>query len=178
MSQPLANLDPAEEVINAFITALKQAFNPHDVVQPPEGGGSETVRFVAGDVVPLELWDAHAQGGSDCAAPFLWVRLMRRSRARDMTIERTLPNACGQLRVIDIEIGVGRCAALGETVDWAAIAKEAEISRDDSWRIDLALCMAGDALRTAGHQIAVGTVVPYGPEGGVIAWSGDAKISL
>lgn len=177
MTQPV-EIDPAEEVVNAFITALKAAFNPNDAVQPPLGGGSTTVRFMAGDAIPLNLWDPQATGSLGCNQPFLWVRLMRRSRARDMTIQRTLPSACPELRVIDVEIGVGRCAALDETIDWDAIAREAEISRDDSWRIDLALCMAGTQLRHAGHQIAVGTVVPYGPEGGVIAWIGDAKISL
>jgi len=177
MTHPIDVTDPAEPIINAFTTALKAAFNPNDANQPPLGGGSTTVRFMAGDVVPLELWDANASG-TECAEPILWVRVMRRSRARDMSIERAQPTPCGLLRFIDIEIGVGRCAVMGETVDWGAIAREAEISLDDSFRIDLALCMAAGMLRDDGHQFAVGTVVPYGPAGGVIAWSGDAKISL
>lgn len=178
MTQPVEVEDPAEEVVNAFIAAMRKAFNPDDAVQAPIGGGSTVVRFVAGDVAAMELWDAHAAGG-DCKEPFLWVRLMRRYRSKTFPTPSPASDNCELPRVVDIEVGVARCAAISEdgTVDWEQVAQEAEISRDDSWRIELALCIAGSALRK-NHQVATNTVLPTGPEGGVIGWGGTAAVQL
>ena len=59
---------------------------------------------------------------------------------------------------------------------WEDYATEAEISLDDSWRIELALCRAAALIRGIGYSAGIGEVSPYGPEGGVVAWMGEAYV--
>jgi hypothetical protein len=172
-----AIVDESVEVIDTFIAAMRAAFNPFDAVQPPLGGGSETVRFIAGDVAPMELWDAHA-AGCDCREPFLWVRMTQRFRTRDFPNPATEPEACELPRVIGIELGIGRCAALQPTVDWREIEREAQISLDDSWRMEMALCHAVARCKHQDRLIATRAVVPHGPQGGVIGWAATAFVKL
>jgi hypothetical protein len=169
--------DEASNVVNSFIAAMLAAFNPNDAVMPPLGGGSETVRFLAGDVIPLELWDAHTDA-SNCNEPFLWVRMTRRFRTVSFPSAETGEVDCNMPRVISLEIGVGRCSALQAEVNWPEIQTEAEISLDDSWRVELALCHVVTQMKEQGRMIAIGEIVPFGPEGGVIAWSATAHVKL
>lgn len=168
--------DPASDVINAFVTAMKAAFNPNDTVLPPLGGGSTHVRFFAGDGA-LPAWDPE----SSRERMFLWVRAANRYRSRG----RDFPSATLQLgrcdnpevfRVLAVEVGVARCTSMEDGCDWEQLATEAEISLDDSWRIEEALCMAANALKKTDRDraVATDTVAPIGPEGGVIAWTGMA----
>jgi hypothetical protein len=169
--------DEASNVINSFIGEMLAAFNPDDAVMPPLGGGSNTVRFLAGDVIPLELWDAHTSA-SDCDEPFLWVRMTRRYRTSSFPAADTAAVAIMLPRVISLEIGVGRCSALSAEVDWGEIQTEAEVSLDDSWRIELALCNAVAQMKKQDRLVSIGEIVPFGPEGGVIAWSATAHVKL
>lgn len=166
--------DPLQHAVDVIRTALLTCFDPASDF-PPAGGGSTTCRIIAGDVVALELWDAHAQG-SDCKEPFLWVRVMRRFRSK------TFPKAemaidCDMMPVADIEIGVGRCSMLSAEPDWDELAIEAETALDDSFRLQVALCRAMSALKDDGHTVGTGTISPYGPEGGVVAWNGTLAVS-
>lgn len=170
--------DDASHVINTFMAVMLEAFDPNDSVQPPLGGGSTTVRFLAGDMIPLELWDAQVMGDAACAEPLLWVRMTRRFRFKNFPASSNEAVACSLPRAIGIEIGVGRCCALETTTDWTVIQTEAEVSLDDSWRIELALCRASSQMKAQDRLISIGDVTPTGPEGGVVAWSATAVVKL
>ena len=174
--------DPATEIVNAYITAMKAAFNPGDKVQPPLGGGSARVRFFAGDGA-LPNWDPQGRGGPGCKEPFLWVRVDRRYRAR----AREFPAAfvgdgnCANKdvkRALAVEVGVARCTDMDAEPNWSKLEDEAEISLDDSWRIEMALCMAAKALAKPDRAVATDTIAPQGPEGGLIAWTGMAYVQF
>lgn len=169
--------DPVDPVIDHVTAALAEAFDP-DSVHPPIGGGSTDVRLLAGDAIPLAMWNAHADGG--CGEPFLWVRLARRYRSREFPDTAIAATPCGAPRAVQVEIGVGRCAVLDPEPSWEQYAAEAEVSLDDSWRVELALCRAA-ALITGDHtggSAAIDDVIPFGPEGGVLAWSGNLYVQL
>lgn len=168
--------DPASEIVSIYMAALGEAFAPNSDC-PPLGGGSTTVRFFGGDAIPMAAWDAHSQA-EDCATPFLWVRVLRRFRTKQFPTPASSIESCGLPRVIALEVGVGRCAVIDMEPDWQAYANEAEVSLDDSWRIELALCRAASKTVTLGYPAGIGEVAPYGPEGGVVAWTGDAYVQF
>lgn len=170
--------DPASDIVNDFSNALRMVFDPASE-SPPDGGGSTTVHFFGGDAIPLAAWDAH-NDGDDCTHPMLWVRLARRYRSETFPAPAVSAVNCGIPRSLAMEIGVARCAVIGAEVDLAAYSREAEISLDDSWRIEMALCVAGQLAKQNGHAIsyAVDTIVPYGPDGGVVAWVGTAYVQI
>lgn len=165
-------------ILNLFVCAMREAF-ASDSIQPPDGGGSSEVRVFAGDAIPLSAWDAHAEG-CGCGEPFLWVRLTRRYRSAQFPTPYVGPSPCGTPVVLAVEVGVGRCAVVGAQPSWDDYDREAEVSLDDSWRIELALCTAVKRVgkNGCGTQGAVDNVVPYGPEGGVIAWLGTAYVQI
>lgn len=175
--------DSASDIINAFIASMKAAFNPADSIQPPIGGGSENVRFFAGDGPALAAFEAHTNGGKKCREPFLWVRAARRYHYQPgkfpAPIVDVADNCISSPRALAVEVGVGRCSvAVKPSPKLDEYAAEAEVSLDDSWRVDLAMCMAADSLRSPKRQVGIDTVNPYGPEGGVIAWVGTAYVQL
>lgn len=170
-------VDPASEIISAYAAALAEVFDP-DSSCPPDGGGSTTVRFFGGDGIPMAAWNAHTSGGEQCDAPFLWVRVMRRFRSAEFPAQTIGIDSCSLPRVIALEIGVGRCATVDLDPSWEDYAAEAEISLDDSWRIELALCRAAALVRRIGYSAGTGEVSPYGPEGGVVAWMGEAYVQF
>lgn len=173
-------VDPAHAVVVAFIAALKLAFNPDDPVAPPAGGGTKDVRFFAGDAPALAAFDAHAGGnGENCGEPFVWVRVMRRYRSKVFPAPIVDSAAgCGTARVVAIEVGIGRCAVADAQPTWEQYDTEADVSLDDSFRIEIALCLAATALRKETLRVATDTISPYGPEGGVIAWTATAYVEL
>lgn len=169
--------DPASGIIDAFTVALREVFDPASDC-PPDGGGSTDVRFFAGDGAPLAAWDAHASGKHGCNAPFLWVRAMRRFRSLSFPAPTIATYPCDLPRVLAVEIGVGRCAVVDQQPSWSDYAVEAEVSLDDSWRVELALCRAAGALRAAGYAVGTDTIAPYGPDGGVVAWTAVAYVQF
>lgn len=174
MTQPQA--DPATEIVTAYLQAMAEAFDPASP-QPPSSG-TRTVRFFGGDAIPMAAWNAHSGGGEECAEPFLWVRLVRRFRTDMFPSPALDTTACGLPRVMQFEVGVGRCAVTEIEPSWSDYALEAAVSLDDSWRIELALCRAGRLLRQYGYPTAVGEILPYGPEGGVVAWTGESYVQF
>ena len=166
--------DPALTVVNIVHQALADCFAT-DVEPPPRGGGSDNVRFFAGDTPAMSAWDSHSSGGNACDEPFLWLRVMRRYRSKSFPTP-TVATDCKLTRVIAVEIGVARCAVTDQHPEWEAYAEEALVSLDDSWRIEKALCVAMARLKggdeDAAPLIGTDTIVPYGPEGGVLSWSG------
>lgn len=162
--------DPALEVVEAARAALLSWFAPDSAV-PAKVGTTATVRFFAGDGAPLAAWDSHASQG--CEEPFVWVRMMRRYRSQSFPSPTINTNPCGLPRVVPVELGVGWCAVVDQEPRWSDYQREAEISADTSWRLEEALCLASKLLMRDGAERAVGTdsLVPYGPEGGVIAWT-------
>lgn len=170
MSGPIC-VDPASDAVSEVMTALALAFDPTSTC-PPNGGGSINVRFFAGEGPALAAFDAHTNEGGDCSEPFLWVRAARRFRTEKLPEVSLAPNPCRLPRAIEIEVGVGRCAVVEREPTWQDYAQEAEISLDDSWRIEMALCAAESRLRGQGYDVVTDEVTPLGPEGGVIAWTG------
>lgn len=176
--------DPASDVVNAFIAAMKAAFNPADSVQAPLGGGSTEVRFFASDGgLPTSVWDPETGLNIGCKAPFLWVRVDRRFRSRRQEFPAVYVGdkdckASDVVRGVAVEVGVARCSDMSAKPKWSVLEREAEISLDDSWRVELALCMAATVLSKADHAVATDTIAPLGPEGGLIAWTGMAYVSF
>lgn len=167
--------DPAADAIAIVMNTMKAVFDPASAC-PPRGGGSTEVRFFTFAGAPLGAWDAHSHEG--CEAPFLWVRLDSRFRTQSFPDEQIDAGPCRGQRAIGLEIGVGRCSSAEAETDWEELNREAAIGLDDSWRIETALCYASSALTAAGYSAATDSIVPYGPEGGVSAWSGMLFVGL
>lgn len=172
--------DGASEVVDAFRTAMQQAFDPASSC-PPAGGGTTVVRFLAADNqgLPMSL----IPQGDDCESPLLWVRVTQRFRSRttDFPARYTADGGCSDAGVkpaIGIEIGVGRCSSLEAEPDWDVLEDEAETSLDDSWRLERVLCAVAKRLRSKERAVATDTVIPLGPEGGITAWLGSASVQL
>lgn len=173
--------DGASCAINHLISALVEAFSSESS-NPPDGGGisgPSDVRVFAGDGIPLAAWDSHSDGG-DCRAPFIWVRQIRRYRTRAFPTPFVGPSPCGDPVAVAFEVGVGRCAVVDAEPTWDQYATEAEVSMDDAWRIELALCRAASKATSDDcvTMTAIDAVVPYGPEGGVVAQVGTLFVQL
>jgi hypothetical protein len=169
--------DPALVAVTQLTNALRDAFTGTEC--PPLVGNVGTVRFFAGDGAPLAAWDSHASQG--CDTPFVWVRLVRRYLSHEFPAPAVSINPClnSAIRVVAVEAGVGWCAVVDAEPTWAEYATEAAASMDASWRIEIALKRAACALKADDDGILVGrdTLAPYGPEGGVIAWTGVLYVS-
>jgi hypothetical protein len=158
-------VDPAEEFITVTMTAMRTLFDPSKTC-PPEGGGTTVVHFVGGEG---PFWDPLVGDGDQCDEPFLWVRLAGRYRTTAFPEADLVVNPCGGTIVVQLEVGVGRCAqwSLEATTDWTESDKYAEIVRDDSWRLDRVMCgLYGEIKNKA--QLAVEPIMSQGPEGGGI----------
>jgi hypothetical protein len=158
--------DRASDVVNTVITALKDVYGP-GLDCPPLGGTTTTVRFFAGDGAPIE--EIH------CDSPLLWVRLMSRHRSVDFPEPDLIASPCGAMDVIVLEVGVARCADMDPTA--SVRAGEAEIALDDTWRISKAMCLVSSRLKND-HLVGTDVIEPYGPEGGVIAWTSTLYVSV
>lgn len=175
--------DGVECILNNIIKALREWFRP-DSNYPPVGPGTERVRVFAGDAAPLSAVDMHNEDCGGCGNdPFLWIRLMRRYPTdMDRFPGATLGQSpCGNIMAVAIEVGIARCAAVfDDNCDWTAYESEAEISLDDSWRLQMALCMATGLLKDSecSDATTLDSIIPYGPEGGVIAWIGTLYVRV
>jgi hypothetical protein len=171
--------DGATCAINCTIKALRILFSDTSE-QPPLGGGTREVRLFAGDGAPLSAWNAHHEG-CGCAEPFIWVRLARRYRTQQLPAAYSGSSPCDVPAAVAIEMGVARCAVVDAEPGWNDYADEAEISLDDAWRIECAMCLASQYMRAEPCTItatATDVIVPFGPEGGVIAWVGTMYAQL
>lgn len=177
MSTPLRT-DPADPAIAAVREGMRLAFTGQSS-QPPIGGGSDTVRLFAGDGVPLAAFRAYSDE-VDCGDPFLWVRLVARFRTDPLPAPLVSPDGCDKPVGITVEAGVARCATVDLDPSWDDYAREAEVSLDDSWRVEMALCQARTAAVRSGAAVAgaIDAILPVGPEGGVIAWYGSIHFQL
>lgn len=173
--------DGADCILNTVVCALRDWFTP-DQVNPPLGGGTTTVRLFAGDVIPTSLVDMHVNDPAcGCTQPFVWVRLLRRYRSREFPQPYVGDDPCGTPVVIAVEVGIARCATLMQnTCTWAALETEAEVSLDDSRRIELALCRAAGQLKQSqcSDAVAIDSVLPHGPDGGVLGWVGTLYVRI
>lgn len=165
MTEPYC-VDPASNAITTLITAMKAVFSP-DADCPPIGGGSEDVYFYAGEGAPIDE--------VGCESPFLWVRLAARYRSEVFPDPSVTVSPCGALEVITVELGVARCVSMEPTKE--SDRREAVISLDDSWRLGKAMCTASATL-SSNHQVGTDMINPYGPQGGVVAWSSNIYISV
>ena len=161
--------DPAAHVVATVMQAVRDAF-------APETGNPYPVRFFAGDGPALAAWDSHAS--QSCDIPFLWVLAQRRYRSQTFPAPTIDTTQCGLSRVIQLQVGVGRCVDVSELPSWDTYQAEAIRSLGDSYRIELALCRAAKLLAGDGIEVGTDTLLPYGPEGGVVAWTGVIYASL
>jgi hypothetical protein len=171
--------DPASAVVNTFITALRRAFNPGDVVLAPLGGGSTTVRFFVSDDARAYV---DAGLGKNCREPFLWVRLADRYRSRLAEFPNPVRGntSCKAdiVNVATIEIGVARCTSKDGIVNFDKLEQESEITLSDSWRIEMALAEAARLLCSPDRAFTTDTVAIFGPEGGIVAVGAVAYVQL
>ncbi|ADD81128.1 gp23 [Rhodococcus phage ReqiPine5] len=173
--------DPLSCAVDHTIYSLKRLF-ANDSPDPPLGGGTDDVKFFHADEIPLAWFNAHLGGDCDDADPFIWVRVISRYKSSNFPAP-DLGGACSQ-NAAEIEVGIGRCSYLGEDgdVDFDKLRTEANISLDDSRRIEKALCLASARMLKAGNQCANNTardiVVPIGPDGGVVGWSASIYVQL
>ena len=170
--------DPAVRAVGIVMGALADAYSPTSSF-PPTAGTSE-VRFFAGEGPATAVWNPHTgdleQFG--CDHPFLWVRVARRYRTTSLPAVTTSADTCGKPRVIAVEVGVARCAVIDLQPTWDDYENEAVASLEDSWRIETALCAAAKRLNADGYPTATDEIVPTGPEGGIVAWSGMIFVQL
>lgn len=179
--------DPLSCAVDHVTYAMKVAFDP-DSQDPPLGGGTTDVKFFHADGAPIAWFNAHL-GDSECdgAAPFLWVRVVSRYLTSNFPTPEALA-ACGSAAA-EIEIGIARCSYLSEhgEVDFDRLRGEANISLDDSRRLEKALCLAAGRItngvpsqniEACGDQTARDIVQPWGPEGGVVAWITSLYVQL
>lgn len=160
--------DFGSDVVNIFVTAMLEVFDPASAC-PPLGGGSTDVRFFGGEALPLSAWNQ-----INCKQPFLWVRVAQRFRTNDIkrfTAPSIESNPVELRSVMAIEVGVGRCALMEAEPTWDDWATEAEVSLDDSWRLDKVACRAATLLKPLQAIAGKDAILPYGPDGGVIAWT-------
>lgn len=158
--------DPASEVITETINALKDVYAPASDC-PPLGGASTHVSFFAGDGAAIEE--------VNCESPLLWVRLVSRHRSQVFPEPSIFTSPCGSLDVVVIEVGVARCSDMDPTP--ATQATEAEVCLDDTWRISKAMCLVATRLGKD-HHVGTDPILPYGPEGGIIAWTANLYVSV
>lgn len=170
--------DLAVPAIGIVMDALADVFDPAGPEPPSEG--STDVHFFAGEG-PVE---ALYIPSPSCTEPFLWVRMARRYRTRGIPEIAIEQQPCALPRAVAVEIGVGRCAVaeLNDagivTTTWAEYDAEGMASLDDSWRIEGALCLAAKRLMDADYAVVTEEVIPVGPEGGLIAWTGMIHIQF
>ncbi|CAA0134543.1 Uncharacterised protein [Mycolicibacterium vanbaalenii] len=172
-------LDPAIDVVNTVMDAMRAAFRA-DSDCPPVGGGIDVVRMFAGDGA-LPAWDPQLAQ----EAMFLWVRVDRRYRSRtpDFPAAFVGDGPCDNadaFAVLAVEVGVARCTSMDSECNWPLLAEEAQISLDDSWRLERVM-RAVRCLRSKERAVATDTVAPVGPEGpegGVVAWTGMAYVQI
>ena len=161
--------DPAAAVVATVMEAMRDAF-------APATGDPYPVRFFAGDGPALAAWDSHAF--QSCADPFLWVLAQRRYRSQTFPAPTIDTAPCGLTRVISLQVGVGRCVDVSAVPTWDTYLAEATRSLSDSHRIEVALCRAAKQLIGDGAEVGTDTLLPFGPEGGVVAWTGVIYASL
>ncbi len=168
-------IDPASKVIDALILALRNAFDPAGPC-PTDDKVAPTVRFFAGDEPPTPAWTSHTQSVG-CDTPFVWVRPVKRYRSEQFPDPTVVMNRCATIRVIELEVGVARCAVTEAVPSFEDLAVDAERSLDDSRRVEIALCAAAKTL-SMNHQVGYESILPFGPEGGILGWTAQAFISF
>jgi len=175
-------VDPASDVVTAYVKALRDMYDPKGPCPPVNG--SANVRTLSGAGPAAAAFEDHRRQVRDCKEPFLWVRVGRRYRAQPggslaQPIIDQATECMANPRVVQIEVGVGRCAVADFTkATWDDYSREFEEGLDDSWRIENVLCRAATRLRKTGHKIGSNTIDPYGPEGAVVMWVGTAYVQL
>ncbi|MBF6138124.1 hypothetical protein IU501_34715 [Nocardia otitidiscaviarum] len=172
--------DKAMPLIGLLVTQLRESFSPNQKT-PPLGGGTEAVRFLGGDGIPVAAWNGH-RSACGCQEPMLWVRVVRRYRTAVLPDEQygDRNGGCKDPRAITIEAGVLRCAVTDAEPTWEDLEQEALTQLDDAYRLDIALgramCCAEENSIIHASLLAAGE--PWGPEGAMIAWTQWAHAQL
>lgn len=173
--------DPLSCAVDHTTYALKILFSP-DSVDPPLGSGTEDVKFFHADAIPLPWFHAHVDGDCDNATPFIWVRVVSRYKSTTFPTP-DLSGACAQ-NAAEIEFGVARCSYLDDhgDVDFDKLRTEANVSLDDSRRLEKAACLAAARMLKSDTKCANNTarelIQPVGPEGGVVGWVTSLYVQL
>ncbi|UXE04397.1 hypothetical protein SEA_FUNSIZED_26 [Mycobacterium phage Funsized] len=161
--------DNVREIVTTAQAVMLEFFGPRDTAPALAGQVSE-VRLFAGEGIPLAAWNSI--GG--CGDVFAWVRVLRRYRTRAFPTATIDAAPCGLAKAVAIEVGLASCASMDEQPRWEDYAREADESMDTAWRLEEALCVMSRRLKLDDSERLTGTdtIVPYGPDGGVLAWTG------
>lgn len=164
--------DQARLIVAKAQDVLMEFFGPDAAVKAKVGTVNE-VRLFAGDGIPLAAWNS-IQG---CGDVFVWVRIVRRYRTRTFPTPTIDSAPCSLTKALALEVGVASCASMEESPRWEDYAREADEAMDTAWRLEEALCVMSKRLKTGEGEDAerltgTDTVTPYGPDGGVLAWTG------
>lgn len=161
--------DNVREIVTTAQAVLLEFFGPDAAVKAKVGTVNE-VRLFAGDGIPLAAWNSI--GG--CGDVFVWVRVVRRYRTRGFPTPTIDSAPCGLPKALALEVGVASCASMEESPRWEDYAREADEAMDTAWRLEEALCVMSSRLKRDDSERLTGvdTVTPYGPDGGVLAWTG------
>lgn len=176
MTQPVCD-DPVSDLVNDAIAALSYVYDPTIVCPPPDLTEIPPIRFFAGEAAPSSAFDA-ITNNPGCDVPFIWVRLSSRYKSRVFPTPATGSVDCDLLNVAALEVGVAWCAITEQYPTVQQYATEAETSLDHSWRLEKALCKLMKIAGAKNRLVSIDTIAPYGPEGGILAWSTTAFISF
>lgn len=163
--------DPAVTILGYVVESLRLAFDPKSAT-PPLGGGTPSIRLVGGDGIPQAYFHPYREAG--CSEPLVWVRLVRRYYTELLPEEsgRTT-TGCARPAALTVEAGVLRCSTMDPDPPWTDIEREALTQLDDGYRVDAAMRRAMKCARDEhrAHDTYLSPGEPWGPHGGVIAWT-------
>lgn len=165
------------EVVGTIIEAMRTQFTS-DAATEPLGGAVPTIEHRPGADVALDGLEYE-----NCAG-IVWVNVLRMFRTTEWPQESDSMSACRGTLAVVVQVGAARCVS---TVDSSGfpptpedMERDALVGLDDAVRLERALCIAARWLeqRGIGNGSVVGSSEPYGPAGGVLAWTKTLNVQL
>ena len=178
-------VDKLNHIAGVGLEELRRYFTDNE----PLGGviPPDRVQHRAGDIALDGFWSEdgtpRGRGGCDGLA-FITISRIYRTDSGNFPAELEGSSTCGSLKAVTVQIGVARCAAIGDDAgnppSSSALGREAIENLDDGARIDNAMCRMMKRLERTevAAAYAMGTGAPEGPMGGIISWTQTASIML
>ena len=148
----------AQDLLACLETALLAGPNPPPVTKIMLRAGSQ--------VTPLL-----STGTDECCTGLGWVRVASVSGVRELG-DRENVSCFSQERTLVLELGVARCAPVGDLAtipnedQWATAALQLDA---DMGAMEAAVCCAfGDIEGSAAEEVSVGAYEPFGVDGNCI----------
>lgn len=180
----MPKLDPVVVIVGTILEKLRDNFVDSSV--EPLGGYTSQPQHRGGLLVALDGFGDDGRDTNGQCNTLLWAQVLRIYRARTFPMEELVGTPCGGIRVVQVQVGLARCAALpdenGNPPDPADLEREALVLLDDARRLELSLCQAAKAIGPTGRdvsgQVVIGAWEPVGPEGGVVSGVMTANFQL